>query len=218
MINVTVDQESLRQMRANLGAFGDHLPRHLATAVNRAARSVRVECAQALGPLVNLKVSSENKGIVKAFSKAKTLKKTIKQKNKATPGNAGVTIGLWEGHNFPVKYFEGKSYSRKRRGKIKSLGAQYKSSVGGGWTVVQDGFVASRWRGDIYKPAAEGSRKLLRVLGKRPGDFFREGNIGEIAGAKARERLPIEINRRIREITLAASGKIKLTASRELGQ
>jgi hypothetical protein len=73
MINVTVDQESLRQMRANLGAFGDHLPRHLATAVNRAARSVRVECAQALGPLVNLKVSSENKGIVKQLSKAKTI-------------------------------------------------------------------------------------------------------------------------------------------------
>ena len=88
MIKISVDENSIRQMKANLGLFGEHLPRHLATAVNRAARSVRVEVAQALGPLVNLKLSSENKGVAKQISKAKTLKKTIKQKNKAEPGQA----------------------------------------------------------------------------------------------------------------------------------
>jgi len=218
MLKITVDQQSLRDMKANLGVFGDHLPRHLATAVNRTARTVRVQAAKALGPLVNLKVSSENKGVAKAISKAKTLKKTIKQKNKAEPGNAGVTIGLWEGHNFPAKYQEAKTFKRSRRGKVKSIGAQYKPDAGGGWIVVQEGFIARQWRGDLYKPSTDGSRKLLRVLGKRPGDYFRQGNIGQIAADTARERLPIEINRRLREIILAASGKIKLRATRELGQ
>jgi len=218
MIKISVDENSIRQMKANLGLFGEHLPRHLATAVNRAARSVRVEVAQALGPLVNLKLSSENKGVAKQISKAKTLKKTIKQKNKAEPGQARVTIGLWEGYNFPAKYQEGKTYKRTRRGKVKGLGAQYKTNVGGGWTVVDSGFIASKWRGDLYKPQTEGSRKLLKVVGKRPGDYFREGNVGQIAADKARERIPFEINRRLREVILAASGQIKLRASRELGQ
>jgi hypothetical protein len=218
MLKITVDEASIRQMKINLGAFGDHLPRHLATAVNRTAKTVRVQAAKALNPLVNLKLSSENKGVAKPINKAATLKKTIKQKNKAEPGNAGVTIGLWEGHYFPVRMNEAKSYSKKRRGKRQSLGVQYKTHMGGGWTVISDGFSQSRWRGDVYRPASEGARKLVRVLGKRPGDYFREGNIGTIAADTARERLPIEINRRLREIILAASGQIKLRASRELGK
>jgi len=55
LIEITVDQKSLIAMRERLGAFGGHLKRHLATAVNRVGKSVRVEAAQRLGPLINLK-------------------------------------------------------------------------------------------------------------------------------------------------------------------
>ena len=204
-------------MRERLGIMANHLPRHLATAVNRVGKSVRVEATQALGPIINLKLHSSNKGYSKAISKAKTIKKTLKQKNKATAENARVTIGLWEGYPFPLKYFEAKPYAKKKRGKKLYFGVQSKMEVGGGWLVTPDAFIVGRFSGNVYRRANEGRGPLQKLNGKKPGDFFRQGNIGEIAAAKARERLPIEINRRIRDITLAASGKIKLRASKELG-
>jgi hypothetical protein len=217
LIEITVDQKSLNAMRERLGAFGGHLKRHLATAVNRVGKSVRVEAAQRLGPLINLKLHSSNKGFSKPISKAKTLKKTMKQKNKATPENARITIGLWEGYPFPLKYHEAKNFVRKRRGKKLYEGVQYKEQMGGIFKTIHDAFLVPRFAGHVFKRANEARGPLTRMNGHKPGDFFREGNIGEVAAAKAKERLPIEINRRLREITLAASGKIKLRASKDMG-
>ena len=212
-----MDQKSLKEMRERLGEFGRHLDRHLATAVNRVGRSVRVEAAQRLGPIINLKLHSSMKGFSKPISKAKTLKKTTKQKNKATPENARITIGLWEGYPFPLKYHEAKNFVRKKRGKKLYEGVQYKEQMGGIFQTIEDAFVVPRFSGNVFRRANEARGPLVKLNGRKPGDFFREGNVGEAAAAKAKERLPIEINRRLREITLAASGKIKLRASKDMG-
>lgn len=217
MINITVDQKSIAEMKRNLGVLGDHLPRHLATAVNRVGKTVRVEVAQQLNPLINLKLHSKNKANSKPIKKSVTLKKTIKQKNRATPDKPSIVIGLWEGYPFPLKYFEAKPYTKTRKKKKLYVGVQYKTDMGGGWTTVSDGFIAPRFNGHVYKRANENRGPLVQLKGKKPGDFFREGNIDSIATAKAKERLPIEVNRRLREIILAASGQIKLKASKGLG-
>jgi len=68
VIKISIDAKSLKQMKTNLGHFQVHLPRVLATAVNRTAKSVRVEVAQVVGKMINLKLSSMNKGNSKAIS------------------------------------------------------------------------------------------------------------------------------------------------------
>lgn len=216
-LKVDVDQASLRAIKEALGSFGEHLNRHLATAVNRTARTVGVEAAQQLGKIVNFKLHSQNKGnTTKTFSKAKTLKKAVINKNRATPESPHVVIKLWKGHPFPLRLNEAYEYNKKRKGKVIHSGVRYKPEVGGGWTTVLDGFIVRQWGGNVYQ-RIEGSRSIRKLKGKSPGDYFTRANVPTIATRLAAERLPIEIKRRLRDVTMAASGKIKLRSSPDLG-
>jgi len=185
---VDVDQASLAKLVEALGTFKGHLNRHMATAVNRTARTVGVEAAQQLGKVVNFKLHSKNKFTTKRYTKAATLKKAVWRKQNATADSPRTAVKLWGGH----------------------------THVGGGWTAVLDGFIARNWGGHVYK-RLEGSRAIRKVKGKSPGDYFDEKNIPQVAARLAAERLPIEIKRRLRDVTMAAEGKIQLRASPELG-
>ena len=216
-LKVDVDQASVRAIREALGEFGRHLHRHLATAVNRTARTVGVEAAQQLGKVANLKIHSKNKGFTsKTVNKAKTLKKAVVKKNSATPDSPSVTIKLWRGYPFPLRMHEAYEYSKTRKGKNIRSGVRYKPQVGGGWTSLLDGFIIRRFGGHVYQ-RLEGSRTIRKLRGKSPGDYFAQANVPTIASRVAAERLPIEIKRRLRDVTMAASGKIKLRSSPDLG-
>ncbi len=213
---VDVDQASLARIVEALGTFKGHLNRHMATAVNRVAKTVGVEAAQQLGKVVNFKLNSKNKFTTKRYTKAKTLKKAVWNKQNATADNPKTAVKLWAGHPFPVRWHEAYEFKRKRRKKVISEGVYYKTHVGGGWTAVLDGFIVRNWGGHVYQ-RQQGSRSIRKVKGMSPGDYFDQANIPQIAAKLAAERLPIEIKRRLREVTLAAEGKIKLRASPELG-
>ena len=216
-LKVDVDQASLRAIREALGEFGRHLDRHLATAVNRTARTVGVEAAQQIGKIANLKVHTKNKGYTaKTFNKAKTLKKAVVKKNNASPENPSVTIKLWKGYPFPLRMHEAYEVTKTRKGIKRKDGVRYRSQAGGGWTTVLDGFIVRKWGGHVYQ-RLEGSRTIRKLRGKSPGDYFTQANVPTIASRLAAERLPIEIKRRLRDVTMAASGKIKLRASPDLG-
>ena len=79
-----------------------------------------------------------------------------------------------------------------------------------------DGFLVRQWGGHAYK-RLEGSRLIRKIKGMSPGDYFDEKNIPQVAAKVAAERLPIEIKRRLRDVTMAAQGKIKLRSSPDLG-
>jgi hypothetical protein len=217
MFKINVDQKSLTQMRERLGEFGRHLPRHLATAVNRVGKTVRVEAAQQIGKVANIKLHSSNKGSAKPINKARTLKKAIRQKNKATANSPKITIGLWDGYAFPAKYHEAKELIKKKKGRKLFRGVQFKLESGGGWIVHSEAFFIRKWGGGVFHRMNEGRGPIRGLRGRTPGEYFEKANVGQICARKAKERLPIEVNRRLREITLAASGKIKLRASKDLG-
>lgn len=215
-LKVDVDQASLAKLVEALGTFKGHLNRHMATAVNRVARTVGVEAAQQLGKVLNFKLHSTNKSTTKRYSKANTLKKAVWRKQNATADSPTTAVKLWGGHPFPVRWHEAKEYKRKRKKKTISEGILYRTHVGGGWTSVLDGFLVRQWGGHAYK-RLEGSRSIRKIKGMSPGDFFDEKNIPKIAAKLAAERLPIEIKRRLRDVTMAAQGKIKLRSSPDLG-
>lgn len=213
---VDVDQESLRKLKASLATLSGNLDRHMATAINRTARTVGVEAAQQLGKVVNFKIHPTNKVSDKKYSKAKTLKKAVWQKQNATPDNPRTAIKLWGGYPFPLRFHEAKQFQRKRKGKVRFEGVQYRTNVGGGWTTILDAFIVKRFGGNVYK-RQEGARSIRKLTGKSPADYFAQAGIGPIAAKLAAERLPIEIKRRLREVTLAAEGKIKLRSEPDLG-
>ena len=215
-LKVDVDQASLAKLVEALGTFKGHLNRHMATAVNRTARTVGVEAAQQLGKVVNFKLHSKNKFTSKRYTKAATLKKAVWRKQNATADSPRTAVKLWEGHPFPVRWHEAYEFRRKRKKKTVSEGVYYRTHVGGGWTAVLDGFIARNWGGNVYQ-RVEGSRAIRKVKGKSPGDYFDEKNIPQVAAKVAAERLPIEIKRRLRDVTMAAQGKIKLRSSPDLG-
>lgn len=215
-LKVDVDQGSLAKLVEALGTFKGHLNRHMATAVNRVARTVGVEAAQQLGKVVNFKLHSKNKFTSKRYTKAATLKKAVWRKQNATADSPKTTVKLWAGYPFPVRWHEAYEFQRKRKKKTVSEGVYYRTHVGGGWTAVLDGFIARNWGGHVYQ-RVEGSRAIRKVKGKSPGDYFDEKNIPQVAAKVAAERLPIEIKRRLRDVTMAAEGKIKLRASPKLG-
>lgn len=215
-MKIDVDQASLQRLTEALGTFRRHLNRHMATAVNRTARTVGVEAAQQLGKVVNFKLHSKNKYTAKRYTKAKTLKKAIWMKQNATADSPRTAVKLWGGHPFPVRWHEAYEFTRKRKKKTVAEGVYYRTHVGGGWTAVLDGFIARQWGGHVYQ-RIEGSRAIRKVKGMSPGDYFDQQNIPQIAAKVAAERLPIEIKRRLRDVTMAAQGKIKLRASPKLG-
>jgi len=215
-MKIDVDQASLQRLTEALGTFKGHLNRHMATAVNRTARTVGVEAAQQLGKVVNFKLHSKNKFTSKRYTKAATLKKAVWRKQNATADSPRTAVKLWAGYPFPARWHEAYEFTRKRKKKTVSEGVYYRTHVGGGWTAVLDGFIARNWGGNVFQ-RIEGSRAIRKVKGKSPGDYFDEKNIPQVAAKVAAERLPIEIKRRLRDVTMAAEGKIKLRASPKLG-
>lgn len=214
-LKVDVDQASLAKLVEALGTFKGHLNRHMATAVNRTARTVGVEAAQQLGKVVNFKLHSTNKVTSKTYTKAKTLKKAVWRKQNATADSPKTSVKLWGGHPFPARWHEAKAYKKTRNRKTVFEAVYYRTHVGGGWTAVDNAFLARKWGGNAYKRLENGA--IRKIKGMSPGDYFDEKNIPEVAKKVAAERLPIEIKRRLRDVTLAAQGKIKLRSSPDLG-
>lgn len=208
-LQVTVDNASINEIRAALGDMQRHLPRHLATAVNRVAKSCKKEAAKRVGAVINLGLDKSIKDINKPFKKAQTLKKTIRQKGKASASNPSVTVTLWGGYAFPMKYFQAQHYDKKG-----SSGVRVKYRKGGGWVALPGAFQVNRYSGHVYKRQGTSRKAGRHLVGKSPADFFEETGTPEAVYRIAKQRLPIEIKRRIRELTLQAQGRIKLKASR----
>ncbi len=213
-ITVSVPFMALKQMEFALGDMKRHLPRHLATAVNRVYKSCRKEAAKRVGQKINLGLHSSVKPFSKPFNRAKTLKKSIRHTGRATPDSPSITISLWAGHPFSLKYFQANAYQRKSKKVVKGSGVQVKYRKGSGWSRIPQAFIVDSSGGHVYKRDGVSRKMGKHLKGKSPADFFQETQTPEAIVRVARERLPIELTRRIRELTLQAQGKIKLKASR----
>jgi hypothetical protein len=206
MITMRIEESTMKALRDAFKGIESKLPRNLATAINATAKTVRVQAAKELGKVMPLKVNPALKSD-KPFSKAKTLKKAIKQKAKASPDSLSAKIGLWEGHPFPLKYFDARPYYQKK----KNVGITYKTDKA--WkskAVLTDAFAVKRWGNNIYRRKGKERIPLEKLHGPKPGDYFESHGIIEMAKRIVREELPKNIQRRVRAVLLAQQGIIKL--------
>lgn len=186
MITVSVNQASLDGLRRALSGTKRKLERELATAINATARKVRLEAARDLRQQMAVPV--------------KVLKKVIKGKSKAKPGQLYAVIGFFRGYPIPLKYFKatqtkkGVTYKINPKVKVKSI--------------VRDAFIVKQYGGNVYKRKTEKRFPLEKQFGPAPGDFFEKAGILARATKLAETELEKQIKRRIRFIELKKSGDI----------
>jgi hypothetical protein len=208
MLKIDISQSSMKALREAFKGIESKLPRNLAVAINRTAKTVRVQAAEDLGKVMNLKVNAALRSDGDArFTPARTLKKAIKQKSNADAKNLFAKIGLWQGHPFPLKYFDARPVVRRKR----LIGVRYKTDKA--WKEKQtehDAFVIKRWGNNIYKRKGEGRGPLTKLVGPKPGDYFESHGITEKAMEVARVALVTNVERRINDVLKAQRGIIKL--------
>jgi hypothetical protein len=187
MITVQINQDSLAKLGNALGDMRRRLPRELATAVNATGKKVRIHAARLLKKELNVPV--------------KILKKAVKMKSRATAENTSAKIGLFKGYPIPLKYFKPKQL---KRGVTYKINPKLK-----GKSVLRDAFIVKQYGGNVYKRAGAERYPLIRQNGPSPGDVFEQAGIVAAAVAVAKEELPKQIERRIRFITLQASGGLR---------
>jgi hypothetical protein len=217
-IQIDVNQDQFKQLIKELGEFRNKLPRQLRTIVSKVGKTVRVQVAKKLGQVMYLK---SNDGKAKdgiAFQKAETLKKVIKRKQAPTVEKPTVILRFDEGYPFPLKYYNARPYIKREKGKKQLMGVHWNhkpvnyKNKGTFKGTVTDAFIVARYGNNVYR-RNEG-RRLVRVLGPAPGDYFEQIGAARLASGVAQDRLPKEVKRRIREIILEKQGIIQLKTSR----
>lgn len=217
-VKFDVNQEQFTQLLTELGEFRNELPRQLRTIVSKVGKTVRVKVAQKLGQVMYLKSNDGTSKGGKPFQKAETLKRVIKRKQAPTDDNPTVILSLDPGYPFPLKYYNARSYVKKEKGKTLLEGVKWSykpvnyKNKGHFNGISVDAFIIHRYNNHVFR--RHGQRRIVRVVGPAPGDYFEQIGAASVAASTAQDRLPKEVKRRIREIVLEKQGIIKLKTSR----
>jgi hypothetical protein len=176
MIHVSINEADIRRLELALKDKARRLPRHIATVCNQTAKKVRIAVSREIGKEFTAPI-----GIVK---------KIIKVKNSSPAYQLSAKIGLGKGYPFPLKYL------RARQGKRGVTFKPYKSKP----TFIRyDAFVAKNWGGHVYK-RLPGLKKVAKLYGPSPGDFYESRNIKALAERIVREEFPKQLERRIKKL------------------
>ena len=195
-MKVGIDQAAVNRVIQALGDKGRNYPREIATAINATAKKVRFEASKILRQELKVPV--------------KILKKVIKQKSKASADGLSASIGLWEGHPIPLKYFGAKEIVKRRKGKKVHYGVTYKINPKHGVrSVLRDAFIVKQYGGNVFLRAGVNRFPLRRQNGPAPGDVYATTDLVQKVVAIARDTLPKEIERRIRFLNLKAAGGLR---------
>lgn len=238
MIRIEIDKEQLKKLYVETSHFKDSVPRHLRAAVNKTAKTVRVQIAKRLGQHMTLKNNYPPKNI----KPAETLKRSIKAKSMASLEKAEAVLGFHGGYPFPLKYFNAKPVFRAARSKKKKKatastattgetqkpqrvykGVQFQVKRGGPIRrlngTLEHGnteayFMLPSRKHHVFRRTGKAATPIVKINGPAPGDYYDEIQAIPTAKRIAEERLPIEIKRRVRAILLEKEGILKLRASR----
>ena len=207
MISVGIDPKQIEALRQSLKGKANRLPREIATAINKTAKDVRIVVAREMRKELPSKI------------KMSTLKKVIRSKSKATSDHLRATIQLNKGHPFPLRYFsptavKGKKGTKKRAGTSGGVNVRLGRVKGkAGKTFLPNAFIVKQWGSNVFerinKGPGSGRGPLKQLFGPSPGDIWNQTGIVSLAWKTARQQLPLQIERRIRFLSLQSSGGLR---------
>lgn len=187
-MQITIDKSSMAGIRKVLNDLGANITKELAVAVNKTTKQVSTSAARKLKAVIPVPV--------------KVLKKAVFASDKATAKQPRSTVVLYRGHPIPLKYFGARA--------MKKGGVSYRQSgPDKGRGHLPSAFVPpSKYRGNVYQRQGKPRGPLAQQKGPSPGDYADQG-VKDAALATATERFPMQIQARIRFLTLKARGQLK---------
>jgi hypothetical protein len=185
-MKVDIDQSSVTAVRKILTQLGANINKELAIAVNKTVKQTATAAARKLKDVIPVPV--------------KVLKKAVFAKDKATAASPRSGINLYGGYPIPLKYFGARQ--------MKKGGVSFRQSgPAKGRGTLPNAFIPPRY-GNVYQRAGKPRGPLTQQKGPAPGEYASVG-VTAAALATAKDKLPKQINERIRFLTVKAKGQLK---------
>lgn len=187
-MQVTIDKSSIAGIRKVLNDLGANINKELAVAVNKTTKQASTTAARRLKQVMPVPV--------------KILKKAVFSRNKATASSPRSGVNLYGGYPIPLKYFGARA--------MKKGGVSYRQSGPdkGRGHLAQAFIPPNRYNKNVYQRQGNTRGPLVQQKGPSPGDYASVG-VRDAALATAREKLPVQVQARIRFLTLKARGQLK---------
>lgn len=187
-MQISIDQKSSGEIRKILQQLGANVSKELAVAVNKTVKQTATQAARKLKQVIPVPV--------------KILKKAVLPRSKATPKKLRSGVYLFGGYPIPLRYFGARA---KKKG-----GVSYRQSgPDKGRGNLPNAFIPPRqYRGNVYQRKGKERGPLVQQKGPAPGEYAGAG-VTAAAMATAKEKLPQQIQERIRFLTLKAKGQLK---------
>jgi hypothetical protein len=185
-MQISIDQRSASEVRKILTQLGANVTKELAVAVNKTVKQVKTAAARKLKEVIPVPV--------------KVLKKAVFAKDKATAASPRSGINLYGGYAIPLKYFGARQ--------MKKGGVSFRQSgPAKGRGSLPNAFIPPRY-GNVYQRVGKPRGPLIQQKGPAPGEYASVG-VTAAALATAKDKLPKQIQERIRFLTLKAQGGLK---------
>lgn len=192
MLKIDIDKAAMDRLKATVKELGLELKREFYTSVNKVARKVAFEASKEIGKELNVRPK-------------KLLKKVVSTGKRASMDYPFTIIYMNQGYPYPLKYFGARQLKSRKGGVTVKLNPRYKNRM-----VLRDAFIVPQYGNHVYRRQSEKERYPLRRLhGPKPGDVYEAAQIPQKMSKLATERLTIELNERVRFLTLKAQGKLR---------
>jgi hypothetical protein len=184
-MKVDIDQRSAAEVNKILTQLGKSVNKELAVAVNKTTVQARTAAARKMKEKVPVPV--------------RVLKKAIYQLKKATEANPSSGIRLWRGYQIPLKYFK----AQQRAGGVSYQAGSLDKSHG----YRPHAFIVKKLGNHVFTRKFKQRLPIEQQFGIAPADA-NEG-VAEVAVETAKDKLPKQIQERVRYLTEKAQGNLK---------
>lgn len=188
MTRVQIDRKSLAGVFKVLKSVSQDVRKEVRIVISKTASDVKNNCAR--------KLARQTKVPAKIIGKSIQLTRTMPKNERLIR-----TIYFNPGFSIPLKLFEPQETDT---GVTVNLGPSL-----GGVKNLPRAFIVKKYGGNVFKRKTKKRQSLFRLKGPTPRDAMKKTNIVEHGKTLAAERLPIQVQRRLRFLTLKAQGKLK---------
>jgi len=189
MIDVSCNAKKLTD---TLKTIQDGIPNAIAWGINSTSKKTRTEAAREL------------KKEMGRYVPLKAAKSLIRARNVAKSAKLQATITLEKGHELSLKYFKPKQTAA-------GVQVQLNRAIKGkaGRTQIAHAFVAMRLGKKVFLRVGKSRLPIKEQFGPGPGDLIESLGLKEKSVALIKVELPKRIQRKIRFVTLKASGGLR---------
>lgn len=188
MTRVQIDRKSLAGVFKVLKEVSDDVRKEVRIVISKTAADVKSRCTRKLARQTKM----PSKIVGKSIQTSRTL-----------PRNERLirTVYFNPGYNIPLKFFNPEE---------NDTGVKVDFGAGlGGVRQLPRAFIVKKYGGNVFRRKTKKRQSLFKLQGPTPRQAMKTLNIVEVGKQLAAQRLPIQVQRRLRFLTLKAQGKLK---------